>query len=99
MLLAPSFTSTHIRSSSLSLDQQALSSHLLWHGETHGRENGRGNIAKNAAILLQTPTFGVVGHDERHLVGCVRCLGLAVRELHLLSVSMICCDEEDVTLL
>ncbi|KAI6763036.1 hypothetical protein HG530_009016 [Fusarium avenaceum] len=75
-------------------------SHLLRLGQTHGGEDGRGDITENTLVaLLEAPTLRVVGHQERHLVCGVAGLGLAVRELHLLGVAVVSSDEKDVALL
>lgn len=80
-------------------DQQAAASHLLGNWQAHGGKHSRGNIAEDSLLLLQTPALGGVGHDEGHLVGGVRRLGLAIGELHLLGVAVVGRDEEDVAVL
>ena len=68
--------------------------------QTHGSEDCGSNITQHSlARVLKTPALGRVGHDEGHLVSGVASLGLAVGELHLLSIAMISCDEKNVALL
>lgn len=72
----------------LTLNKKRASSHLLWLLQTHGFENRRGDITKYSVCLLETPSFGGVGHDEGDFVSCVRCLWLAVFEFHLFGISV-----------
>lgn len=84
----------------LSLDKQAGTRHLLRLRQTHGRQDRRRHITQDTFItLLEAPALRRVGHDERHLVGGVAGLGLSVGELHLLGVSVVGRDEQDVALL
>ena len=83
----------------LSLDKEVVASHLLGLRKTHSRKDSRSDITKDTALLLEAPALRSVGHDEGDLVGSMGGLGLAVRELHLLSVTVVGGNEEDVTLL
>lgn len=83
----------------LGLHKERLASHVLGLGQTHGSENCGSDVTQNTLVILQAPALGVVGHDEGNLVGGVAGLGLAIGELHLLSVAVVSGDEEDVALL
>ncbi|KAI6751744.1 hypothetical protein HG531_006440 [Fusarium graminearum] len=83
--------------SSRGLLEKGLSSHLLRLRQTHSGEDGRGDVTENTlGGLLEAPTLGVVGHEKGYLVGGVAGLGLAISELHLLSVTVVGSDEENV---
>jgi hypothetical protein len=64
-----------------------MASHLFWLLESHCLEDRGCNITKDTIFLLEAPPFGCVGHDEGHLVGCVRSLWLAVFEFHFFSIA------------
>lgn len=55
----------------LTLNQERVSSHLLWLLQAHGFKDRGCNVAKNAVLLLQAPALWCVGHDEGNLVGGV----------------------------
>lgn len=69
------------------LDQQAPPGHLRWLLNTHSSQDRRRHITQHCLVLGQTPALGSIGHDEGHLVGGVRGLGLALLVEHLLGVA------------
>jgi len=73
----------------LRLDEQTRSAHLLRLRKTHALQNCWRNISKNTILVLETPAFWSVGHDERNEVHGVRCLWSVLLVEHLLGVAII----------
>ena len=97
--LPKNMSKIHILHCSLSLDQQAGTSHLLRLGQTHDSKNSRGDITENTIGLLEAVALGGVGHDEGNLVESVRGLGGVLLVEHLLCVAVVGGDEESVAAL
>ena len=78
--------------------EQALASHLGRDIQAHDTEDGGSNVAEGTGGLCELMVFA--GHDEgyaRASVGGV--WGFAVVRNHLFSVSMVCSDKENISVL